>query len=330
MADLYLSFAEADYGVAGALAPWFEQAGLSVWWDVQRYGGKGASAACDGELAGARVVLVLWSANSINSALVLSEAHAALGRGALVAGGLYGARAPADFQTLATESLMHSPTAFDQDGLVRALASIRFLVDRPPVVPTAQLNSMDSASSEDELDLDDVTVLQQPFRWDSPDSAFASGEFHSNDHPDMDSQVFKTIPDYLPDTYHPGGGSIEERFAHLQRMVLNMPIDLIGTPFGTRAYLIVEQSGGLPLRIPVGDEPVGIGRKAGNTVMLIDDKKVSRNHCRLRAEGEQVFIEDVGSANGTTVNNAYVLEPRALHGGEKIVVGDTPMLYMPV
>ena len=41
--------------------------------------------------------------------------------------------------------------------------------------------------------------------------------------------------------------------------------------------------------------------------------------------GQNLFIEDLGSLNGTAVNNVYIQEPTALHNGDRVMVGDVTM-----
>lgn len=70
--------------------------------------------------------------------------------------------------------------------------------------------------------------------------------------------------------------------------------------------------------------PAYIGRAAGNAVRM-DDPSVSRLHCSLslRSAGG-VVIADVGSANGTYVNEQLLGgdEARALNAGDVVGVGD--------
>ncbi len=56
------------------------------------------------------------------------------------------------------------------------------------------------------------------------------------------------------------------------------------------------------------------------------EAKVSRKHAVLYRRGEQVTLEDLGSLNGTFVNQGNRLEKRMgvqLHDGDEIVVGKT-------
>jgi hypothetical protein len=78
------------------------------------------------------------------------------------------------------------------------------------------------------------------------------------------------------------------------------------------------------LELKRGGAPVCVGRAAGNAIR-IDDPSISRLHCSisLRASGG-VIIADVGSANGTYVNDRLLGSDEAspLRPGDLIGVGD--------
>ena len=65
-----------------------------------------------------------------------------------------------------------------------------------------------------------------------------------------------------------------------------------------------------------------IGRDSLCTVVL-KDKKVSRKHCQLIAREEELYIEDMGSKNGTFVNGERVIGEMPIHSGDILKVGDT-------
>lgn len=56
--------------------------------------------------------------------------------------------------------------------------------------------------------------------------------------------------------------------------------------------------------------------------LRVDDREVSRRHASLRPEGKGVLLTDLGSTNGTRVNNVSVREAQ-LEGGETLRVGRT-------
>ena len=62
---------------------------------------------------------------------------------------------------------------------------------------------------------------------------------------------------------------------------------------------------------------------------LGDDPEISRRHARVWCENDgQLRIEDLGSANGTFVNDERIDTPRALEPGDVVRVGKTVMQVM--
>jgi pSer/pThr/pTyr-binding forkhead associated (FHA) protein len=87
----------------------------------------------------------------------------------------------------------------------------------------------------------------------------------------------------------------------------------------------------LILEIVEGDEagrqealagPIEIGRDASATLSL-QDEQMSRRHARVSAQGDLAIVEDLGSTNGTYVNEQPIEGPRALRAGDRIRVGLT-------
>lgn len=59
--------------------------------------------------------------------------------------------------------------------------------------------------------------------------------------------------------------------------------------------------------------------------------KVSRRHARIWREGESFLVEDLGSVNGTVINDVIRLEPRqprALDSGDRIKMGETTLHFL--
>lgn len=84
MARVFLSYDREDADRARPLALALEQAGHDVWWDSHIRGGEQFSKAIDEALSRADAVVVLWSAQSIESAWVRDEASAGRDSGRLV------------------------------------------------------------------------------------------------------------------------------------------------------------------------------------------------------------------------------------------------------
>ena len=53
---------------------------------------------------------------------------------------------------------------------------------------------------------------------------------------------------------------------------------------------------------PFKGEKYRIGRAPDNNIQIKDDGKVSRYHCELSRRGNQFYLVDLGSSNGTMVN----------------------------
>ena len=71
-----------------------------------------------------------------------------------------------------------------------------------------------------------------------------------------------------------------------------------------------------------------IGRERDNDLTLTDPR-VSRYHTSIElVEGEWV-IQDMGSANGTLVNDQLISGPHALSPNDRITVGDTELVFQP-
>ena len=72
---------------------------------------------------------------------------------------------------------------------------------------------------------------------------------------------------------------------------------------------------------PLGDE-VTVGRAAGCQV-TVEDTYASQLHARVFMRDGQVFVEDLGSTNGTYLNRRKVTGPMQLQRGDKLQIGNT-------
>jgi predicted component of type VI protein secretion system len=71
------------------------------------------------------------------------------------------------------------------------------------------------------------------------------------------------------------------------------------------------------------DSVVDIGREPSLPLHLDTDTQVSRRHARIAPQGGQVVVEDLGSTNGTYVNDQPISSPRVLNPGDKVRIGLT-------
>jgi TolB protein len=90
--------------------------------------------------------------------------------------------------------------------------------------------------------------------------------------------------------------------------------------------LILYIGGRVTQEINLRDE-LNIGRAEDNDLDLMD-AKVSRHHARIRREGANFVVTDLGSANGTLVNGIRLTGPHTLRHGERISIGDAELVYL--
>jgi hypothetical protein len=93
--------------------------------------------------------------------------------------------------------------------------------------------------------------------------------------------------------------------------------------------LVVLQSPALAEgeRHTLNSAPLTIGRSRENDVSLDADEFASSRHARVEPRRDGVWLEDVGSTNGTFLNGAQVRRPRRLTPGDVIRVGETDLRF---
>jgi diguanylate cyclase (GGDEF)-like protein len=80
-------------------------------------------------------------------------------------------------------------------------------------------------------------------------------------------------------------------------------------------------------RVRVTTEPLVIGRSPKCEIQ-VDQESVSRNHCRIRFEGGEFLVRDLGSTNGTYVNDDLVHDEGRLRHGDQLKVGRTILKFI--
>ena len=90
--------------------------------------------------------------------------------------------------------------------------------------------------------------------------------------------------------------------------------------------LIVKYPDRSPDRFPLGRLRITLGRSARND-LCIPDPFASRVHAEVRREGEEYFLQDLGSANGTLYNGGTVEGTVPLTPGGRIQIGETEIVF---
>jgi hypothetical protein len=66
----------------------------------------------------------------------------------------------------------------------------------------------------------------------------------------------------------------------------------------------------------------------GDVEIQLDDPFASSRHARISRQGRTLVIEDLGSTNGTFLNEEALTGPRPLHDGDRIRIGDSEFTYL--
>ena len=73
--------------------------------------------------------------------------------------------------------------------------------------------------------------------------------------------------------------------------------------------------------------PLLVGREGENDIPLARDEFSSGRHARFEPRRDGVWVEDVGSTNGTYVNGVRLTSPKKLSSGDVIRVGETDLRF---
>jgi pSer/pThr/pTyr-binding forkhead associated (FHA) protein len=69
-----------------------------------------------------------------------------------------------------------------------------------------------------------------------------------------------------------------------------------------------------------------VGRELDNDIQ-VNDPRISRRHARIRADGTRVTVADLGSTNGTLVNDVPITGEYELHDGDLVRMGHSEWAF---
>ncbi|HYQ32005.1 MAG TPA: FHA domain-containing protein [Lapillicoccus sp.] len=91
---------------------------------------------------------------------------------------------------------------------------------------------------------------------------------------------------------------------------------------GSPTHVIVTEGSNVGERAELDQAPILIGRGSDAAIRL-DDDYVSTRHARVAASGDQWFVEDLGSTNGTYIGSVRITQPTTINLGTKVRIGKT-------
>lgn len=91
---------------------------------------------------------------------------------------------------------------------------------------------------------------------------------------------------------------------------------------GAPTHVLVVEGRSQGERAELSQAPILIGRGA-DAAIILDDDYVSTRHARIAASGDQWFVEDLGSTNGTYIGSVRITQPTAIAVGTRIRIGKT-------
>ena len=96
---------------------------------------------------------------------------------------------------------------------------------------------------------------------------------------------------------------------------------------GPGAALVIRSGGGRAGEtFRIEDDRIAIGRSPDAGIFL-DDVTVSRNHALLVRRKDGLYVDDLGSLNGTYVNRSRI-ESRKLDDGDEIQIGKYKLSFL--
>jgi len=137
MSDVFVSYSRSDRARVAPLVAALEAEGWSVWWDPAITPGQQFDRMIADELERARAVLVVWTADSVESRWVRGEARDGADRGILVPVQFGSARLPIDFRAFHTTNLDHPGDVTASPQFQEVLRALEVLVGRPAPPATA-------------------------------------------------------------------------------------------------------------------------------------------------------------------------------------------------
>jgi hypothetical protein len=122
-----------------------------------------------------------------------------------------------------------------------------------------------------------------------------------------------------------GGGGGAEPLGEATSMYAT--VDPMAVAEGIEPRLVVDRAAGHQDGVAY-DLSAGATLGRGDVEIRLEDPFASSHHARISRQGRTLVIEDLGSTNGTYLNEEPLTSPRPLHSGDVIRIGDSEFTYL--
>ena len=92
------------------------------------------------------------------------------------------------------------------------------------------------------------------------------------------------------------------------------------------ARLVIESGPDKGMIFPIYQTATSLGRSSSNTIQIID-RRLSRQHSELYYLDGRYVLKDLGSKNGTYLNDTLLAQDHILKNGDRIKMGDTILIF---
>src|ERR1700676_824014 len=93
--------------------------------------------------------------------------------------------------------------------------------------------------------------------------------------------------------------------------------------------LLIQCPDGQMKTIPLTGERLAVGRSSAAELCFPEDAGLSRQHFAFESQGEEWTVQDLGSKNGTFVNNIPLKARLILKSGDRITAGHLVIVFSP-
>src|SRR6478672_11997315 len=93
--------------------------------------------------------------------------------------------------------------------------------------------------------------------------------------------------------------------------------------------LLIQCPDGQMKTVPLTGERLSVGRSSSAELCFPEDAGLSRQHFAFECQGDDWTVQDLGSKNGTFVNNIPLKARLILKPGDRITAGHLVVVYSP-